>query len=205
MSHGWIDDLENALRTHTEALILTVAAASEEARDKATEAAVRNLVGIRLGIGLLKNRQRVTQFFIGASLIIFVVAYAYIGILLSFAYYGLARVQNIPYSWTEALVTSLFIPAAYGDLPHNVWIKLLGGIHWLLVVVSGIGTLVGYLRKRLNTIYHVVDGLSVRLEEQELSTKLELLREKLNITSTPSAHASNENVSSKEKKEQRLE
>lgn len=179
MSHGWLRSLEDLLRSHADRLIVAVVAAPENAKDKPTEDAIRSLVGLQLGIGLLKNRQRTTQIFIGASLLIFIGAYIYVGIIFGFLYYGLARIQSIPYTWAEALVTSLFIPAAFGDLPRNAWIKFFGGVHWLLVVVAGLSTFVAYMQKRLNSIYRVVDDLSIRLADEELSRKLAQFNEKL--------------------------
>ena len=54
--------------------------------------------------------------------------YIYIAALFSFAYYGIARVSGVSYSWPDALVTSLFIPFFFPDLPKLLAVKLLSGI-----------------------------------------------------------------------------
>ncbi len=45
--------------------------------------------------------------------------YVYIALLFSFTYYGIARVSGVAYSWTDALIASLFIPFFVTELPKS--------------------------------------------------------------------------------------
>jgi hypothetical protein len=105
--------------------------------------------------------------------------YLYFAILFSFAYYGLARVGGVNYPWPDALVSSIFIPFAYADLPRTLWIRLLSGIHASLVVTIGIGTVVNFLRRRLDGVRKAATDLSDRLTEPEVRQKLQILEVKI--------------------------
>lgn len=175
---GWLGEVDKRLTKQAEEAIQKVKAAEGEADEKELRNAVTMLRSFYATVKLLESRPQVTKFFIGASLIVFACAYVYLGFLFSFLYYGLARVQSIPYGWPNALVTSLFIPAMVGSLPDNVWIKAVGGVHWLLVVTGGIGTLVSYMQRRLNNLYAAIDGLTARLSDAELEQKYTTLSQK---------------------------
>jgi hypothetical protein len=87
--------------------------------------------------------------------------YTYVAVLFSFAYYGIARVSGVSYSWPDAMLTSVFIPFFISDLPKILAVKLLGGIHCLLVVVVGIGTIVNFLRRKLDDIRRAATDLDL--------------------------------------------
>lgn len=101
--------------------------------------------------------------------------YLYVSALFSFAYFGIARVSGITYPWPDALVASLFIPFYVADLPKLLSIRLLGGIHCLLVLAIGFGTVFNFLRRRLDAIRRAADDLSDRLDKgvREKQTILE--------------------------------
>ncbi len=100
-----------------------------------------------MGILVLRNRQLSP---VGSNIRLYLdgMIYIYLGFLFSFVYYGTAKVQSIHLSWPNALVTSLFIPFAFSDLPINVWLKLAAGIHCTVIVAVGAGTLINYLARR---------------------------------------------------------
>jgi hypothetical protein len=100
-------------------------------------------------------------------------------------YYGLARVQSVPYTWSSALVESLFIPAAYTDLPANACIKLAGGIHWIVVVALGFGAIFAYFQKKLSEVCGVAQLIRGRLEIPEIKLKLDVLEQKLRTPPIP--------------------
>ena len=110
--------------------------------------------------------------------------YTYIAVLFSFAYYGIARVSGIPYSWPDALVTSVFIPFFLSDFPKILAIKLLSGLHCLLVLGVGIGTIINFLRRRLDAIRTAATDLSDRFADQTIHEKYIILEEKFSATAT---------------------
>lgn len=181
-----LSQLDARIKTYVERLIATVLSEQTVPTDdlRKTWALISTL---QLGITLLRNRQRAAQFIIFIAALIFMATYLYLALLFAFAYYGLARINSIPYSWTEALVTAIFIPAAFGDLPHNVWIMLLGGIHWTFVVLVGLGTIVGYLQRKLNSLYRAADFLNSRFQEEEVKKRIAILNEQFKTSVAPQA------------------
>jgi len=103
--------------------------------------------------------------------------YAYVSFLFSFAYYGLARVAGVPYSWSDAFVTSIFFPFFFLDLPRTLGIKLLSGMHCVLLVGISIGTIVSFFTRRLDDIRRAATQVSDRFAEQTIQEKYTILQE----------------------------
>jgi len=118
--------------------------------------------------------------------VVFACIYVYISALFSFAYYGIARVSGIAYSWPDALVASLFIPFFVTELPKLFAVRLLGGIHCTLVVAVGVGTIMNFLRRRLNAIRSAACELSDQYADVRVREKYVLLEQKFSaVGSTP--------------------
>jgi hypothetical protein len=107
--------------------------------------------------------------------------------LFSFVYFGIARIGGVAYSWPEAFVTSLFIPFFTGDLPNIIWAKLLGGVHCVLILTLGAGTVFTYIHRRLDSIRTEVAALSGRLAAQSVRERYLILEEK--TAAVPAASA----------------
>jgi hypothetical protein len=105
--------------------------------------------------------------------------YLYIAVLFSFVYYGIARLHGIPYLWPDALVSSVFIPFFVSDLPKILVMRIVGGLHCLLVLTVGIGTIVNFLRRKLDSLRKAATELSDRLAEASLQQKYLLLEQKV--------------------------
>jgi len=110
--------------------------------------------------------------------------YTYIAFLFSFAYFGIARVAGVHYSWPEAFVSSVFILFFVSELPKILAIKLLGGIHCVLVLAVGIGTVVNFLRRKLDAIRRAATDYSDRLADQNIQEKYSILEQKFSSTTT---------------------
>src|SRR5205814_3136237 len=83
------------------------------------------------------------------GLITFLAIYIYFALLFSFVYLGVGRLVGSPLSWGEWLVNSLFIPAYVSNFPKSIFLRILAGIHFTLVVTSVIGAVLNYLRARI--------------------------------------------------------
>jgi hypothetical protein len=105
--------------------------------------------------------------------------YAYIALLFSFAYYGIARVGGISYSWLDAAVVSMFIPFFVSDLPRLIALRLLGGFQCVLVLAVGISTLVNFIQRRLRSIHTAAIIISKRLGDENIREKFLILEAKL--------------------------
>lgn len=110
--------------------------------------------------------------------VVFGLIYLYIALLFSFAYYGISRVAGVSYTWLDSLVTSIFIPCFIGDLPKVVWLRVLGGIHFFLVVAIGVGTIVNFFRRKLENIRKAASNLSNRFADESLQEKMRILEQK---------------------------
>src|SRR5437868_1249156 len=151
-SISWLSTVEERIRNYAERLIDKALAADQIRKDdqdlRVTWSGLRT---IELAVSLLQNRTRAGNVALFILLLGFVAMYLYIAVLFSFAYFGLAKVQLVNLTWAESLVTSIFIPVSYSDLPRNAWLKLLGGVHWISVVALGFGTIYGYARGKLDS------------------------------------------------------
>src|SRR5262249_100454 len=98
-----------------------------------------------------------------------------------------------PYSWLDAAVTSVFIPLFFPDLPKILAIKLLSGVHMFLVLGIGIGTIVNFLRRRLDAIRRTAQELSDQFAEQTVREQYVILEQKVSTAeSRGSANANTE-------------
>ncbi|MBV9437223.1 MAG: hypothetical protein JOZ44_14290 [Acidobacteria bacterium] len=175
-SVGWLATVEAKVREQAEALITSVLAAPQIQKDDAKLREVwSRWKTFQVGISLLRNRRRAGNIALFLSFLIFGVVYSYLAFLFSFGYVGIAKVQGISYSWADALITSLFIPIGYSDLPHNLWIKLLGGIHCVSALALGFGTVHGYMKSKLDSLTRVAESLSTKFNDDQIKTKLVVL------------------------------
>ncbi len=119
----------------------------------------------------------------------FCAIYAYFGLLFSFVYHSLAYLCGVSFAWTDAIVTSEFIPFLITDLPKLAIVRLVGGVHCTLVVAVGVGTIVSFFRRKLDDIRKGAEDMSKRLADQSVREKYLLLEQKASIpvTTTPKA------------------
>ncbi len=183
-SMKWLSGLEGKLEAYAEGLITKVLEASQKAEGtKQTE--VRKWLGILIGLktaaAILASKRFVAQAVLALGFVAFAVVYVYISLLFSFAYYGVAHVLSIGLSWGQALVISIFIPVMVTALPHNAWLLLLGGLHAFFVLSLGVGTVLGYLGKKLDTFRNAAETLNSRLEKEEVKKAMTQLAKELNM------------------------
>jgi hypothetical protein len=108
--------------------------------------------------------------------------YAYFAVLFSFLYHGLAYASGVQFAWSDALVTSAFIPFLITDLPKVAIVRLAGGIHCALIVAVGIGTIVRFFRRKLDDVRKSAEEMRKRLAHPSVREKYLLVREKQSLT-----------------------
>ncbi len=135
--------------------------------------AVSILVGIRTGLRFLPAITRLARWAVASSLWIFGAVYIYLALLFSFAYYGIARIQAISYTWPQALVTSAFIPALVGQLPRNAPLMLLGAIQWAVFAGFGLGAIMTYYNRRIAELQSVTGVVNQRLQNPAIQRALD--------------------------------
>lgn len=174
-----LSQLEVRIKGWAEKLIEKAILASRQAEDtQDVRQAWISISGLQLGVKLFQYRQAVAQGVIFLSVLLFGAIYTYMALLFSFAYYGIARVEGVTYGWADAFVTSIFIPFQFPDLPHNIYIKVLAGIHCVFVLGVGAGTVFGYLQRKVNSLYSVAEFLNQRFQDDELRTSVQVLTER---------------------------
>jgi len=182
----WLTGLDERIRAYLEDSLQKLASLPADAELVGdTTIIVGAALLARLAVRFFQNRKQISFGLVVLSVVFFAVVYLYLGLLFSFVYYGLARVQSVPYAWSSALVTSIFIPAAYGDLPANVWLKLVGGIHWVCVIALGTGAVLAYFQKKLDEVYGVAQLVRSRLETPEIKFKLEFFEKRIRTVPAP--------------------
>lgn len=111
--------------------------------------------------------------------------YVYTSFLFSFAYYGIARVSGVSFSWPQAFVTSIFFPLYFADLPRVLVIKVVGGIHGLLLLGVSIGTIKSFFSRKMDEIRKAATEANNSFAEQTIQEKYTILQEL--FTASPTA------------------
>lgn len=140
----------------------------------------------------LKNSPLMTRWAWFLAIVFVGCVHLYFSVLFSFVYYGIGRITAIALSWFESLVSSIFIPLAYSDLPRTLPIRIASYVHATLVVFIGIGTIVNFLQRRLQSVRKAADELSQRLAQPEVLANLQVLEVKINPPATMSGTTSPE-------------
>ncbi len=179
VSGTWLPRIAEAIRAHVEDIFSKLASVTREsAPTKDLESLWNSLRGFDMAARFLRNRPLISRWMWLCGAVLLTSGYLYLAFLFSFAYYGISRVGGIPYSWPEALVTSIFIPFYVKELPKMLTIRVLGGLHCVLVVSIGVGTVINYLRRRFEPIRNVAIALNARLEEQMIREKYSILEDR---------------------------
>jgi hypothetical protein len=124
-----------------------------------------------------ENKDRLIRWTIVASILVTVPLYVYLSFIFTSIYLGIARLSHISWSWTDALTTSIFIPFAFTDLPHNLWIRLIGGCQALLVTVLGYTILFRRMHSSVQQLSQAAGELTGPLSDQTLKEILVIIRE----------------------------
>jgi hypothetical protein len=184
-SNGWFSKLTQAIQQETEKLIQRIANAKNAGATLEVRNAWASLRYFLLGVQFLQDRRRVAQWTVFLGGVTFFVIYLYLALLFSFEYYGIARLQGVTFDWADPLITSVFIPIAYPDLPHTKLLKLAGGIQWACVFALGASTVVSVFREKLEPLYAVVTTITRRMEEEEVKSTLIVLKDEFREPPVP--------------------
>ena len=189
-SNGWLSKFSQAFQQESEKLIRTVTEANAEVTQEVRNAWVSLRVYL-MGVYFLQDRRRAAQWAVFLGGVTFIIIYLYLALLFSFEYYGIARLERVPLAWGDALITSVFIPIAYSDLPHTKLLRLASGIQWACVVALGASTFFSIFRKKLEPLYAVANAITRKMEEEEVKTTLIVLKDKLTQPPPPPGHPLN--------------
>lgn len=130
-------------------------------------------------LDFLKNSYLLTRWAWFLAIVFIGCVHLYFSLYFSFVYYGIFRLSGIVLPWLDALISSIFIPLAYSDLPRTLPIRLVSYIHATIVLLIGIGTIVNFLQKRLDSVRKAANLLSERLVQPDVLANLKALEVKI--------------------------
>jgi len=87
-------------------------------------------------------------------------------------------------AWSNSATISFFILAYVAELPKTAMVRILGGIHFTLVLALGVGTVVSYFRKQLEPLRTALTSANMRLYEDETQKQFIVLQAKVGSTET---------------------
>lgn len=184
LSEAWMAKIAEGILTGLNTVLVALGSVSREATRTNELEKLWNQVKLwRTVLDFLKDPYLLSRWAWVLGIVFLGSIYTYFAAIFSFAYYGIARVSGVAYSWPDALVASVFIPFFVSDLPKVLAVRLLGGIHCSLVVVIGIGTVLKFLRRKLDAIRNAAADLSNRFADQSVHEKYLILEEKCSTTS----------------------
>ena len=178
-ANGWFTRISEYINRYIDQNMIKISTARNAAVTQEVKNAWIALRALLKGVAYFRDRRRVAQWTVFLGCVAFVIIYGYLALLFSFTYYGIARLQNITWGWSDALVTSFFLPIAYTDLPHTKLLRLAGGVQWLCVVALGTSTIIGFFRQQLEAFHGIAENIGRRFEQDEVKTTIVVVNEKL--------------------------
>lgn len=184
-SRSWLEKIGAAIYTRLNvmlgmlAVITTETEVNNELKDLWRQLNLWERVARFLGNKYLLSRW--------ASLLVcafYLCMYIYIALLFSFVYFGIARISGLKMPWSEAAVDSTFILVYVRDLPKTFFMRLAGGMQWMLIVVAGFGTFWNYFHKRLEDVHAGAITVGSLLTDEAVRTKYKLLESKVKPAKT---------------------
>jgi len=182
-SEPWLKKIGSASLTGLNTALATLAGVTHDAAPTSELRNLWNQLNLwRKALDFLNDPYLLSRWAWVLAIAFFGSIYVYVAVLFSFAYYGIARVNGAPFSWPDALVASVFIPFFVSELPKIIGVKLLGGIHCVLVVAVGVGTIANFLRRKLDAIRRAARDYSDRFADQTIREKYIILEQKFSTT-----------------------
>lgn len=105
-------------------------------------------------------------------LAVYLLLYFRIALLFGVLYAIMAKLGGVPFSLVDAMVSAIFMPLTYGDLPRMTPFKVTGGIHAMVVIVLGFGAVSAYVTRRIEGLRKVANQVWLDLDREEIKTKL---------------------------------
>jgi hypothetical protein len=123
-----------------------------------------------------ENKETLARWTILASILVTIPLYLYLSFMFTAIYLGVARLSNLSWAWTDALTTSIFIPFAYTDLPHNLWIRLIGGCQATIIAILGYTVLFRRIQGSMIQLSQAAGELAVPLNDHSLKEMLKAIK-----------------------------
>jgi hypothetical protein len=124
---------------------------------------------------ILAKVTRIIAFFITIPL------YVYISSIFAAVYFGIAKLEHLTLDWRSALIDSLFVPIAFTDLPHSFAIRLIAGIHAVVIGAIGCNVLFRHFNSKITQLSATALELGRPFQDRELMTQIDLYADKIEL------------------------
>jgi hypothetical protein len=173
---SWINKLKSGFALQTALSIAKIRTYSQDSDPDAfrTPASTLHMYEVLFRY-MAEQKEKLVKCSVIAAILITIPFYLYLSFIFTSIYLGVARLNHITWSWTDALTTSIFIPFAFTDLPHNVWIRTIGGLQAVVVTILGYTVLFRRIQHSVNQISQAATELYVPLNDEGLKSTVALL------------------------------
>lgn len=128
---------------------------------------------------IAENKKFLARTTTALAAIVSVVFYCYFSFLTACLYVGLAKLQGISWPWSQSLVTSLYMPFAFTNLPRNFPMQFIGGLQAVAVTLVGYNIFFRHLNSRFERIAVAATELRGSFEDKVLRVKFSFIQEQV--------------------------
>jgi hypothetical protein len=170
---SWVDKAEDRLAAKVKELVNQIMQWDETSTSEEITKAINGLKFYGSAFAFItENTEILSKWAFALSLFVSVPFYCYISFLFSCVYFGIGKIANLGFSFSNALVDSLFMPFAWSALPANVPLRFIAGLQATCVTVIGYNILFRHLGNRLDKITRAAVKLRNPFQDQLLVTKI---------------------------------
>jgi hypothetical protein len=123
-----------------------------------------------------ENRGFWSRCTLALSVLLAIPFYLYVSFLMSCVYYGISKMVGVQWNWPSAIIDSLFMPVAFGDLPHVHAIQFVAGLHCIVLGVIGWNVVFRQIGKKLEDVVAVASELRNPLRDEKLQSQISRIK-----------------------------
>ncbi len=124
---------------------------------------------------IAENKVMLSRFTWAGAVLVSIPFYAYVSTLFASAYYAVARAQHLQWSWSSALLDSLYMPFAFTDLPSSIPIRFVAGLQAIAVSIIGWNVFIQNFNNRFESLAKAAVELQQPLTTEDLRMKVQVL------------------------------
>jgi len=157
--------------------------------DEGAKKVVSGLLVLRFCAFIIVSRKEIlyAAWFLGCCS--YAVIYLRLSLVFGFLYLGIAKLQHVPMSFIDSMVTALFMPMTFNYPPKDNFLKVVAGCHCIVIAALGFGVVHAYTKKKLDVFRRVAEESWQRLNREDIRTTIESVWRRTNAASksTPSS------------------
>jgi hypothetical protein len=103
---------------------------------------------------------------------LYLLMYARVSFLFAFVYFGLCKLQGQHLGFLDSMMGSLTMPFSFTDFPRTWPVRLMEGIHTLVLLTIGIGAVRAYIRRKISSLSGAARKVWERLDDDAVRQKM---------------------------------